>query len=93
MAVVIRCLPRLLKRLTVPKMAQLSASVPPEVKKTRSGSAPRAEATRCRAFRSSRAVSIPNPYSALGLPQFSVIALVMASTAGIQGLVVAELSK
>ena len=55
MAVVIRCLPRLLRRLTVLKMAQLSASVPPEVKNTRSGSAPMAAATCIRAVRRSRA--------------------------------------
>ena len=93
MAVVMMCLPRLPIRLAAPKMAQLSASVPPEVKNTRSGSAPSAAATFMRAARSCRAVSMPKLYSALGLPQFSVNAFVIASTAAGQGLVVAELSR
>ena len=57
------------------------------------GSAPNAAATLCRASRIMWAVSMPKLYRALGLPQFSVIARVMASTASGQGLVVAELSK
>ena len=93
MAVVTMCLPRLPRRFTVPKTAQLSASVPPEVKNTRSGSAPRAAATSLRAERRARAVSMPKPYRAEGLPQFSVSALVIASTASGQGWVVAELSR
>ena len=43
--------------------------------------------------RSSRAARMPKSYRALGLPQFSVSAFVMASTASEQGRVVAELSR
>ena len=93
MAVVTMCFPRLPMRFAVPNTAQLSASVPPEVKNTRSGSAPMAAATAWRAVRSSRAARMPKSYRALGLPQFSVNAFVMASTASGQGRVVAELSR
>ena len=72
---------------------QLSASVPPEVKNSRSGSAPRAVATCVLAVRRRLAASIPKLYNELGLAQFSVRAKVMASTASGQGLVVAELSR
>lgn len=58
-AVVMICRPRFPSRSQAEKIAQLSASVPPEVKKTRSGSAPRALTTALRADFSSRSASIP----------------------------------
>ena len=58
-AVVMMWRPRLPRRSAAERMAQLSASVPPEVKNTRSGSAPRAAATACRACRRRWAASIP----------------------------------
>ena len=58
-AVVTMWRPRLPRRFAVEKMAQLSASVPPEVKNTRSVSAPSACATCARAVFSRCAASMP----------------------------------
>ena len=92
-AVVTMWRPRLPSRSAAEKMAQLSASVPPEVKKTRSVSAPMASATSCRAVRSSRAASMPRRWTALGFPQRAVSASFTAATASAQGRVVAALSR
>ncbi len=59
-AVVIACLPRFAIRSAPEKIAQLSASVPQEVKNTRSGCAPSAAATLCRDLCSSRAAEMPS---------------------------------
>ena len=93
MAVVMMCLPRLPMRSMAEKIAQLSASVPPAVKKTRVGSAPIALATCSRALRSFAAASPPRRYRALGFAQLSSNASTIAATASGQGFVVAELSK
>ena len=67
MAVVTICFPRLPSRLSVPTIAQLSASVPPEVKNIRSLSAPIADATCARALR--------NAFAALGDREKQILGL------------------
>ena len=92
-AVVMMCRPRFPRRSAVEKIAQLSASVPPEVKNTLSSSAPRALATAFRAALSRRPASSPRPWREEGFPQMVVSISVMAATAASQGRVVAELSR
>ena len=80
-------------RSAAEKIAQLSASVPQEVKNTRSGCAPSACATDLRDCCKSRAAVMPKRCTALGLPQSCVSVRVIACTAAPQGRVVAALSR
>ena len=83
----------LAKALGAGKMAQLSASVPPEVKKTRFGPAPSAAATCARACISRLPAAMPSACTDEGLPQSAVKSSVMVSTQAAHGFVVAELSR
>jgi hypothetical protein len=69
MAVVTMCLPRRRFRSAPRRRAQLSPSVPQEVKTTSPGAHPRAAATVSRSAFTLWAASRPNPYREEGLPK------------------------
>ena len=87
------CFPVCRPSSTAPWMAQLSPSLPQEVKKSSSGLQPRAAASWARCAFTCSAARVPRAYREEGLPQPSVMASTAAWTASGRTGVVAALSK
>ena len=93
MAVVTMCFPFRLPCSTAARMAQLSPSVPQEVKTTSSLRQPRAAATTARSRSRRSAAALPRAYREEGFPKPSVMTSRAAWAASGQTRVVAALSK
>ena len=93
MAVVTMCFPFRFPSSRAARMAQLSPSVPQEVKTTSSARQPRAWATTARSAASRSAAAVPRAYRVEGLPKSRVITSRAAWAASGRTRVVAALSR